>query len=81
MYATNIADLNTTNDFDNISDYNNCTNNESNIDVIIPTLILRKPCGLSFLCFMSLMVYTFIRPLIKKWWRNFYTQIIQFDVL
>ena len=70
MYVINITDFNTTNHYDNFSDYNNitnnCTNNESNIDIIIPPLLLTKSCGLSFLCLMSLMVYTLIKPLMKK---------------
>ena len=60
----NITDLNTTNDYDNIT--NNCTINESNIDITIPTLLLTKQCGRSFLCLMSLMVYTLIESLLKN---------------
>ena len=33
-------------DFYNLSTLSNCTNNENNIDIIIPTLLLTKPCGL-----------------------------------
>ena len=61
MYITNITD-----DYDNITSSNytdydnmtqtNCTNTENNIDIIIPSLLLTVPCGLSFLCFMSLIV-------------------------
>ena len=40
----------------------NCTNNENNIDIIIPTLLLTIPCGLSFSCLMGLLVYTLIKP-------------------
>ena len=65
MYVTN----NTTIDYDNITDYyiilKNCTNNEDNIDIIIPTLLLTLPCGLSLLCLISLMVYTLLKPIIK----------------
>ena len=55
------------NDYDNITsstytDYDNCTNKDKNI----PTLSFTIPCGLSFLCFMSLIVYTLIKPLIKN---------------
>ena len=51
-------------------DYNkilssNCTINENNIDLNIPTLLSTKPCGLSFLCLMSLLIYTLIRPLMR----------------
>ena len=51
---------------DSLSINNNCTENENNIDIIIPALLLTIPCGLSFLCLMSLMVYTLIKPLITK---------------
>ena len=64
MYVTNIFDLNTTNDYDNITDYDIITNyftiNENNIDMIIPSLLLTIPCGLSIL---YLMIYTLIKPL------------------
>ena len=57
-------------DYDNISSTNislcNCTNNENDIDIIIPALLFTIPCGLSFLCLMSLMVYTLIKPLFNK---------------
>ena len=43
---------------------NNCTDNENNINIIIPTLLLTIPCGLSFLRLMSLMLYTLIKPLL-----------------
>ena len=64
--------INVTDGYDNIrldnykdilNDYNNSslsnrTDSEFNIDINIPSLLLRIPCGLSFLCLMSLMVYT-----------------------
>ena len=56
MNITNITD-----DYDNITDTNDC-----NIDIIIPALLFTIPCGLSFLCLMSLMVYTLIKPLFNK---------------
>ena len=60
MYGTNFTD------YDNITnDYNICTDNENNIDIITPTLLLTIPCDLSFLCLMRLMIYTLIKPLIK----------------
>ena len=34
--------------------------NDCNIDIIIPALLFTIPCGLSFLCLISLMVYTLI---------------------
>ena len=62
MYITN-----TTDDYNDTLSINiNCTNNENNIDIIIPALIFTIPCGLSFLCLMSLMVYTLIKHLFNK---------------
>ena len=55
MNITNITE------YDNTTDTNNC-----NIDIIIPALLFTIPCGLSFLCLMSLMVYTLVKPLFKK---------------
>ena len=61
MYITNITD-----DYTNtLSINNNCTNNDNNIEIIIP-LITIIPCSLSFICLISLMVYTLIKPLINK---------------
>ena len=56
MFITNSTD-----DYDNIT-FINCTNNENIIDIIIPTILFKIPCGLSFLCLMSLIVYTLIKP-------------------
>ena len=62
MNITNITD-----DYDNITEYDNTTDtNDYNIDIIIPALLFTIPCGLSFLCLMSLMVYTLIKPLFNK---------------
>ena len=58
MYLTDISD------YDNFT--SNCTDNENFFDIIIPTLLLTKPCGPSFLCFICLMVYTLIKPLFIK---------------
>ena len=60
MYVLNITD-----DYDNMTS-NNCTDIENNIDINTPTLLLTKPSGLSFFCLMSLMLYTLIKPLIKR---------------
>ena len=60
MYIANVTD-----DYDNITP-TNCTNNEYNNDIIIPTLLFTFPCGLSFLCFMSLIVYSLIKHLFNK---------------
>ena len=40
---------------DNISEYDNTTN-DCNFDIIIPALLFTIPCGLSFLCLISLIV-------------------------
>ena len=67
MYVINITD-----DYDNMT-LINCTNNESNTDIIKPSFLLTIPCGLSFLCLMSLMVFTLFKPLFNnKRLRNFY---------
>ena len=61
MYITNI-----TNDYnDTISINNNCTNNDNNIEILIP-LITIVPCGMSLICLISLMVYTLIKPSMRK---------------
>ena len=62
MYITN-----TTDDYnDTLSVNNNCTDSENDIDIIIPALFFTIPCGLSFICLMSLMVYLLIKPLFNK---------------
>ena len=43
----------------------NCTINENNFHIIIPTLLLTIPCGLPFLCLMSLTVNTLIKSSLK----------------
>ena len=70
MNITNVID------YDNISssissDYDNmtlcnCTINENDIDITIPALLFTKLCGLSFLCLISLMAYTLIKPFFNK---------------
>ena len=60
----NVTDLNTTHEYDYMR-LANCTDNENNIVVIIQTFFLTIPCGLSFLCLMSLMVYKVINSLRK----------------
>ena len=67
MYITNITDFdNMTGDYnDTISINNNCTNNDNNIEIIIP-LITIIPCGMSLICLLSLSVYTLIKPLFIK---------------
>ena len=60
MYIVNVTD-----DYDKMT-LCNCTKNENNVDIIIPALLFTIPRGLSFLCLMSLMVYTIIKPLFNK---------------
>ena len=60
-----ITDLNITNDYNNIT-LSNWTINENNIGINIPTLLLTKPCGLSFFCLLSFIVCTIIKPLFNK---------------
>ena len=57
----------------------NCTFNENDIDIIIPTLMFTKPCGLSFSCLMSLKIYILIKPpiTIKRYWKHFITNSIK----
>ena len=58
MYITyNTDDYN-----DTLSINNNCTNNNDNIEIILP-LIAILPCGMSLICLISLMVYTLVKPL------------------
>ena len=61
MNIINVTDLDNITEYDNTTDTNDC-----NIDIIIPALLFTIPCGLSFLCLMSLMVYTLIKPLFNK---------------
>ena len=68
MYVTNVTNDydNITNDYDNISSLSNCTDSEFNIDIIIPSLLLTIPCGLSFLCLLSPVVYFLIKHLFNN---------------
>ena len=68
MYKTNVTDYDkmTENYGDSFSINNICTPNENNNDIIIPTFLFKIPCGLSFLCLMSLMVYTLVKPLFNN---------------
>ena len=75
MYIANVTD-----DYNNLTP-TNCLDNEFFIDIILPTLFFTIPCCLSFLCLLSLMVYTLIKSLINKCFRNNYIQIIDLGVL
>ena len=84
MYISNVTNdfvYDNITDYDNISTLSNCTDSENNIDIIIQSLLLILPCALSFLCLLSLMVYTIIQPLFNdKSWEKYYTQNIQLGV-
>ena len=56
MYVLKITD-----EYDNII-LSNCGNSETDFHIVIATLLLTITCGLSFLCLMSLMIYTLIKP-------------------
>ena len=63
--------MNISNITDTIDDYNNtltsnCTDTENDIDIIIPALLFTIPYGLLFLCLISFIVHTLIKPLINK---------------
>ena len=61
MYISNFTD-----DYnDTLSINNNCTNNDNNIEIIIPLFTI-IPCGMSIICLISLMVYTLISSLFNK---------------
>ena len=61
MYITNITD-----DYiDTLSKNNNCTNNDNNIEIILPFFTI-IPYGMSLICLLSLMVYTLIKPSINE---------------
>ena len=59
MYITNFTDTNDTNILDD--DKKDC-----DLDIIIPVILFSIPFGLQFLCIISIMVYTLVKPLIKK---------------
>ena len=51
MYLTNITD-----DYnDTLSINDNCTNNDNNIEILLPLFTI-IPCGLSLICLISLKV-------------------------
>ena len=58
---------NNTDDYDDITENDSTTDtNDCNFDIIIPAVLFTIPCGLSFLCLISLMVYTLVKPLINN---------------
>ena len=61
MYITNITD-----DYkDSLSMNNNCTDGDNIIEIIIPLFTIIS-CGKSLICLISPMVYTLIKPSIRK---------------
>ena len=69
MNIINITDSDKITDLDNNTTNTtlcNCTNDEYDINITIPLLLFTIPCTLSFLCLISLMVYTLIKPLFNK---------------
>ena len=67
MYITNFTEYDNMTDAynDTLSINNICTNNDNNIEIIIPLFPIIC-CGLSFLCLISLIVYTLVKPLFNK---------------
>ena len=84
MNITNI-----TSDDENISNATDIS--DTNIEIVITPLlglITTIPCALSFICLLTFMIYTLLKPLSKnkyiylsvyKWKRN-YTHLIQSEV-
>ena len=68
MYVLNVTDYDDmTDDYnDSLSINKNCTLNENSIDIFVPVLLFTIPCGQSFLCLISFMVYILIKILFKK---------------
>ena len=44
----------------------NCTDIETDVDIIIKAMMFVIPSGILFLILMSIMAYTLIKPLIRK---------------
>ena len=67
MYITNV-----TNDYDNITDYDKitftkCTKIENeDIDIIFKNVLVSIPSSILLFSLISLMVYTFIKPLFNN---------------
>ena len=74
MDITNAIDYDIMTDGCNNTLSSNCTVNENIIGIIVPTLLLTIPSGLSILCLLSLMIYTLIKPLLNiySWRKNLY---------
>ena len=65
MNIINVTDYDYTTDYDNTT-ICNCTNNEHDFDIFIPVLLFTIPCGISFLCLISLMINNFVKALFNK---------------
>ena len=61
MSITNVTDEYN----DTLSKNFNCTNNDNNIEIIVPLFTI-IPCGMSLMCLISLMVYTLLKPLFNE---------------
>ena len=61
MYKTNITGYYN----GSLSMNNNCTNNDNNIEIIIP-LFTKIPCRMSLIYLISFMVYTLVKPIFNK---------------
>ena len=51
---------------DDHNDFVLCTDNETHIDINVPTLLPTIACGLSFLCLLGLLTYTLFKLLITN---------------
>ena len=61
MYITNFTDEHN----DTLSINNNCTNNDNNIEIIIPLFTIIQ-YRMSLICLISLMVCTLVKSLLNK---------------
>ena len=61
MYITDVSD-----DYnDSLSINNNCTNNDNNIEIIIPLFTIIS-CVMSLKSLISLMLYSLVKPLFNR---------------
>ena len=59
--------MNITDDYnDTLISNSNCTDIENDDDIIIKAMMFAIPSGILFLCLLSIMTYTLIKPLIGK---------------
>ena len=60
MYVNYLTD-----EYNDTLSIKNCTDNGNKVEIIIP-LISIIPCGMSFMCLISLMLYTLVKPIMGK---------------